>query len=59
MIPTYWLCGGGDNVDCQYWDDINGCWNNQANVFECPVYISLVRQQLIDDAEMDDGAGGY
>lgn len=24
--PNYWLCGGGD-LNCDSWDDVNGCWN--------------------------------
>lgn len=23
--PNYNLCGGGD-LNCEFWDDINGCW---------------------------------
>jgi len=28
MKPSYWICGTGGNVNCEDWDDVNGCWQN-------------------------------
>ena len=32
--PSYYVCGAGSEVNCNYWDDINGCWRNCKNFGE-------------------------
>lgn len=32
--PSYWVCGGGGNLNCPNWDDINGCWRDCRQVYD-------------------------
>jgi len=41
MKPSYWVCGGGSHINCQNWDDINGCWNDRKDAFQCAMFIKL------------------
>lgn len=38
MKPGFYVCGGGGNFNCQYWDDINGCWQDQTDALSCPFF---------------------
>lgn len=36
MRPGFYVCGGGGNFNCVFWDDVNGCWQDQEDVLVCP-----------------------
>ncbi len=38
MKPSFYVCGGGGNFDCQYWDDVNGCWQDMTDALCCPFF---------------------
>lgn len=48
MRPSFYTCGAGSDINCKYWDDINGCWKYQTDCLKCPIY-----QQIQDNEEED------
>ena len=38
ILPSFYVCGAGGNFNCPYWDDINGCWQNQTDPLTCPFF---------------------
>jgi hypothetical protein len=38
MKPSFYVCGGGGEVNCQYWDDVNGCWQDMDDALACPFF---------------------
>ena len=51
MIPGYWVCGGGSSIDCEYWDDVNGCWQDQSDVDFCRKARDIQHEQDAEDEE--------
>lgn len=49
MKPSYWVCGGGSHINCTHFDDINGCWHDEVNVFSC-----LEFHKLNEEAEQEN-----
>lgn len=35
MKPSFYVCGGGGPINCQYWDDVNGCLRGVVNTDNC------------------------
>jgi len=52
MKPSFYVCGGGGEVNCSDWDDVNGCWQDMINVYDCAKFA-----QLNAEAEEDMGPG--
>jgi hypothetical protein len=52
--PSFYVCGGGGNIDCEFWDDINGCWRDETIAEACSVFIGTDRQREIDDEGSDE-----
>jgi hypothetical protein len=57
MKPSFYICGGGSPINCDQWDDVNGCWQDQNDAWLCRKFILL--DSARDDADMNDGVGGY
>ena len=47
--PNYWICGGGD-LNCDKWDDINGCWNDCIEFGDT----NCIRPDIPDNDEVND-----
>lgn len=39
-IPYQARPNGTNCGSCEYWDDVNGCWNDQDDVRICPIWVS-------------------
>lgn len=49
--PSYWVCGAGSYINCDQWDDVNGCWQDMVNALVCTRY---QRADRAHDEEMED-----
>lgn len=30
-----------DCEECEHWDPVNGCWNNETNIWSCQMWIEI------------------
>ena len=33
--PSFYICGGGSEINCNHWDDVNGCTDGWSNMMDC------------------------
>ena len=36
---------GYDCGECENWDPVNGCWANHLDIFDCPVFLTMLRDE--------------
>ena len=46
LRPSHWVCGGGSDINCEHWDDINGCWLGFDDFITCPVEHEFEDEEL-------------
>lgn len=50
--PSYWICGGGGNINCSEWDDVNGCWADQDDVCTCQIRLKIKEAERESEKEI-------
>lgn len=45
LRPRHWTCGGGSDINCMDYDDVNGCWRNCRYVGDDGCYIYEMEEE--------------